>query len=703
MRAGVIAAVLGAIALTAGAADAEQELGPVIVSGEAQIGGRGVWGDTDSAKFDQYRDVHEGAFGSLRFLFEDEESRYYLRGWFDDIGENDQQYRFEGGRYGRWGIRGFYSEIPNAFSNQAVSPYAEMGDGYLALRSGFDRRLTPCDPLIGCAYNDQLTPSTSGPTLPTSLGFDTTFGAGEVFFRPTSAWDLSAGYRLIEREGNRPKALGFGTSRGNYINLAPPIDERTHEARADVQYTRETWNLGLNYTGSFFENDLDNFSADNPLTTTEIPSTETASSSALGRAALAPDNSAHLVALSGSGILPTSFPATLAGSLSWGLAFQDEDFLLLTSNQTILDSGDSRLDLPANDLDGRVQTLNGNLVFTARPHDDVNVKARYRVYDHDNETDALTFAGVAPNDRDLRDGETTIHYSYRRHNVTAEAAWRVAEPVTATLGFVWEKWQRDREREVRNLNEYGPTARIDWRASEWARLRASYTFTARRGSDYDALSGALDGLRKYSQADRLRHHFDLQSHFVPSEDLSLTLTTGFDLSNYDDSDQGLTEDDRFNVGIDASYQLHERVVVWANYSYDYIWALQQQGGGTWDSTTRDTAHNGGVGADFMLIPELLDGEISYFIQSANARTLGGGTAEDYPTIEDSLQAVTAALSVHPFENVTLRGIYRFEKYDRDNFHENFPLYTDTQGDIYLQNRIGDYDAHIMSLSAIFKF
>lgn len=104
-----------------------------------------------------------------------------------------------------------------------------------------------------------------------------------------------------------------------------------------------------------------------------------------------------------------------------------------------------------------------------------------------------------------------------------------------------------------------------------------------------------------------------------------------------------------------------------------------------------------------MIPGLLDGEVSYFLQLARARTDGRGIAEDFPTIEDMLQAVTVGLSVHPFDSLSFRAIYRWEKYDNNNFHEDFPLYTDGQGDIYLQNRIADYDAHIFSFSAVVSF
>ena len=53
----ILAAALGPLAATALPAKGEQDLGPLIVSGEAQVGERDVRGDDDSAKFEEYRDV----------------------------------------------------------------------------------------------------------------------------------------------------------------------------------------------------------------------------------------------------------------------------------------------------------------------------------------------------------------------------------------------------------------------------------------------------------------------------------------------------------------------------------------------------------------------------------------------------------------------------------------------------------------------
>jgi MtrB/PioB family decaheme-associated outer membrane protein len=683
----------------------EQTLGPLVVSGQAQLGGRGVFGDTDSGKFEEYRDVQEGAFGSLHFLLEDGERRYYLQGWLDDIGERDQQYRFRLGRYGFWGVSGLYSEIPHVFSNGAVSPYTRSGSLF-ELPAAWDFVLDPGDapdPITGLNdYQQQLVDQSD----PVRLRFRTIEGSGEAFVKPIPELTLRAGYHLWDRDHSRALSLGFGSAGGVYANVAAPIRERTHEARVDAEYQVENWSLGLNYTGSFFENDFDSFSVNNPLNDVAVDGTTD-----VGRSSLAPDNSAHLVSLSGAGILPTGFPARLAGTFSWGVHRQTDDFLPATSNSALPGSPDdalcppspSCLILPQGDLDGWVQTILGNLVFTARPLPSLNLKARYRIYDYDNQSDVITLLSEVVNDQSIRAVPvTSVANSYRRQNALLEASWRLAEPVTGTLGFEWEHWNRSQDREVRNQNSYGPVARIDWRAASWARLRGSYGFSARRGNDYVAEPGALAGLRKYSQADRVRHRFELLTQLDPREDLGFTFSSGFSLNDYDDSDQGVTDDNRWNVGLDASYRPLSYLGFWAYYHFDYIWAFQKQSGGSWDSTTYDTAHNASVGVDFGIVPDRLDGEVSYFIQLARANTLGSGSAVDFPTIDDTLQAVSVGLNLYALEYLSFRALYRFEKYDRNNFHEDFPI-SDSQGDIYLQNRVADYDAHIVSLSAILSF
>lgn len=703
---------------------AERQVGPLIVSGDVEFGGRVVTGDDNHEVFLGYREIRSAPFGGGQFLIEDSDRRYYFRGRLDDVAEDDQEYRFRAGRYGHWGVRGSFSEIPHYFSKEGRTPYSRDGTN-LILPANFDRTLAASDP----AYATQI----EALGRRTKIHFRTYEGKIEAYAKLREDVELSAGYRILDKQGKRPLGLGYGSPGGNFVDIAAPIDEQIHEATFDAEWTRERWNVALNYTGSFFDNQNDSLQVDNPLQGSPLVPGD--SSTDVGRLSLAPDNSAHLVTLASAGVLPTSFPARLAGSFSWGIRFQDQDFLPETSNSLI--AGDPALALPQSDLDGEVRTLVGDLVFTARPLAHLNLNARYRIYDYDNESDTINFSAEVVNDQStIRSQERrSIANSYTRQSFDAEAAWRFDSAITAAVGFEWESWDRSSDREVRHQNEYAPTARIDWRAANWARVRGSYAFRARQDNNYSwiapfektfppaeapgaAADANLPQLRKFDEADRYLHEFKLSTEINQWEQLSFTFSTGFDLANYHDSDFGLTDDRRWHMGFDADYAPLERLRIFAYYTYDSIYARQKQldrpfsGAGPfpWRSRTDDRAHTGGVGLSVSLVPELLEAELSYSIQDGHAKTTASGDpgagAVDWPAISDRLQAVTATLSYHPLEHMSFETSYRFEKYDQSDFKDRFPT-TDNQGDIFLQNRgrglIRDFTANIFSVSVIYRF
>ena len=719
-----VALLAVALLLLSGRGAAEQRVGPLIVSGEAELGGRVVAGDDGHEVFLEYREIRSAPFGGARFLIEDGDRRYYLRGRLDDIAENDQEYRFRAGRYGRWGVRGSFSEIPHYVTKQGRTPYLRSGT-HFTLPSNFNRALAASDP----AYAAQI----EALGRRTKIQFRTYEGKFEAYARLREDLALSAGYRVLDKQGNRPLALGFGSPGGNFVNFASRVDEQIHEATLDAEWTRERWNVALNYTGSFFDNQNDSTRVDNPLQGSPLVPGDSATD--VGRLSLAPDNSAHLVTLASASVLPTSFPARVAGSFSWGIRFQDQDFIPETSNSLI--AGDPALALPQSDLDGRVQTLVGNLVFTARPLPQLNLNARYRLYDYDNQSDEINFSAEVVNDQStIRAQERrSIANSYVKQSFDSEAAWRFGSALTAALGFEWEGWNRSSDREVRHQNEYGWTSRIDWRAATWARVRAHYAFRIRAGNNYSwtapfeetfppaevpgaATAANIPQLRKFDEADRSLHEFKLAAEIRRWERASLTFSAGFDLADYDDSDYGLTDDRRWHIGFDADYTPLDRLRFFAYYTYDSIYARQKQldrpfsGAGPfrWNSETNDRAHTGGSGLTATLVPNRLEAELSYFIQNGHAKTTGGGDpaagAVNWPKISDRLQAVTATLTYHPFDSVTLETAYRFEKYDQSNFKDSFPT-TDSQGDIFLQNRgrglVRDFAANIFSVSVIYRF
>ncbi len=687
-------------------ARADVDAGPIHLSGWVEGGGRLV-SEEHSAKFEEYRDPHEGLFGAGSLLLEDPDRRHYLRLGGFDFGEDDADYFLEGGRWGRWNLFGSYSQLPHNFSNGALSPYIGVPGGELTL---------PFAPPIDAATFES---SVTGAARDAKLGFDTNTAIVGASFEPSAGSQIRAAYRAIDRDGRRPETLFYGFS--NFVHIPQPVDDTIHEGTADLSYSGDAFSIGLNYTASLFSNEFRSIQVQNPAPFD--------GGSALGAIAADPDNSSHVVALTSSTAIPTSFPFHVAGTVAYGLNRQNETFVPLTVNP-VLTPGP----LPQNDLDGDVRPFLANLMLTARPLAKLEVRGRYRLRDYDNHSDEILFTETSNSDAALA-VETKRSYapSYTTQNATLETAYRITSGAKATLGFAWDRWDRGPEREVRQMDEYTPELRLDTRAGPWARFRTAYSYRIRDSEKYDELAPfrALEPgvvrapltppIRKYDEADNQRHTVHLLSQLFTREDTDVTLSSNLHVTDWDDH-FGLVSDDGFDVGIDTSYRPLERIEISLSYTYDWIELHQRSAssGGTleWKSRHEDMGHTGGIDVAFAILPERLILTTGFFVHSGNGKTHTSGAPVDavnYPDVEDLLWAPTASLWYRYDERVSFVARYRFEHYDQENWQfdelgvtrltssvEGLPL-LGTNNDVFLHNGLEDYDANLFSLSAVFEF
>jgi hypothetical protein len=289
-----------------------------------------------------------------------------------------------------------------------------------------------------------------------------------------SSWTA---YRQLQRSGRRPFAIGFGSPGSNFANFAAPIDEQTNEVTADARYGRGPWNLEVGYLGSFFGNDLDQITADNPLRLTD---SATAGSSQ-GRISIAPDNSLNSFHATGAYELPLEFPARVATTFAYGLREQDQDFLPHTINSLL--AGSPGLVLPQDSLDGKVQTYLANVLMTAALPE-LDLRARYRYTTSTTTRHDLGPAHVV-NDQTL-DTEIVrnVPNSYERQQASFDASYRFTREVTLRGGPFWDYWDRSQDREVSRLDEYGGKVALDLKPASWALVRADYLFGLRHGTEY---------------------------------------------------------------------------------------------------------------------------------------------------------------------------------------------------------------------------
>jgi MtrB/PioB family decaheme-associated outer membrane protein len=743
------------LAATAGTAE--------VVEAELRMGARAISGDTHSSKFEEYRDLEPGLFGGADFLLTDPDDVTFLWGSFDDVGYDDQRYALEAGQWGRFRLFGEYEELPHVFSNRARSLYSYSGQNLLLLPDALQGAIEAApdtasrSALLGAALAD---PDGVG------LEYELRSVLAGLILDPREDLQLETAYRSLDRSGRKPFSLGFGSPGSNFANFSSPVDERTDEVTADVRFGRGPWNLEVGYLGSFFGNDLNQVTVDNPLRLTDSPT----AGSSQGRISLSPDNSLNNVRATGAYELPFEFPARIATTFSYGLRQQDEDFLPHTINTAF--AGDPALVLPRDSLDGKVQTYLANVLMSARPLPALDLRARYRYYDFHNDTPVILFPGHVVNDQTLDDEiGRNVPTDYERQLASFDASYRFSSALRIHGGPFWDRWSRSRDREVSKLDEYGAKLALDAKPARWALIRADYLLGIRNGSEYkpfDYVAATLDPgqiddpdfentaqlaqFRKFDQADRDRHEVKLLTQLVPRDDFDVSFSGGFSDFDYPDSHYGVRGDQRWNVGADFGYQPVEWLSISAWYSFEH-WKLQQKNrwrpvsGGVvtddpvndWRSESEDRFHTLGVNLDFVLVPEKLDLGFQYTFERGDGQThsngpLGcvpapttgaclpapggaadGGNAVNYPDIEDRLHLFIATLRYHWTEQLTLEGMYAFESFSLQDYRidglDPFMPASNVNGsgvvspslDVFLGDRIGDYDAHIFGVSATYRF
>ncbi|NNL68295.1 MAG: MtrB/PioB family decaheme-associated outer membrane protein [Myxococcales bacterium] len=732
---------------------AEVSLGDWRAAGEVEIGGRTTWGDDDEGKFLEYRDPGEGAIGAYRFsLWELDEGRHW-RGGGVNLGYDDQRYRLEGGRYGAYSFDLFYRELPHVFSTHARTLYLREGSGAYRLPAGVQTRIAgAADPSAQLATELQAVRPTD-----LELRWIETGGGAELHVREWMR--LYGSYRLQDKRGERTGAIDWGTPGGNFATFAERIDEQIHEARAGGELLLGRATLSLEYLGSFYDNDLRQALVDNPLVDTDAEG-----AASRGRLATAPSNSAHSVALSGASPLPFGIPARAVASLVYGIRLQDERFLPHTVNGAIASPG---LALPQRDLDGRVHTFLGNIAIDADPLPGVDLDLRYRIYHYDNQSDEILFPEHVTNDTSL---STSPHRSvandYTVQKFGAEVGRNVGKRVRAAVGYSAEHWHRSDDRQVENLWEHGPTAKLDFRVATGTSLLGTYAFRTRDGDGYDPFAyfdesldatgqaqarsfGELPALRKADQADRDQHRFDLMGRTLVGERLEVSASGGVLWSDYRNTRFGIREEFGWHVGSEAYLQAHERVGITAYYAFEALHTDQDSRwrprsfappldavddpSNDWSSLTRSRFHTTGAKLELGVVPERVDLALGYefhygrerttssgapgFVAAAPPTTGGdGGNAPNFPEIEERLQAFTAALALHANEAVTLELQYRFEDYDLDGGFRRQGLGPFLPGsnvngsggvtpstDVFLADSIGDYRANVLRLIARVRF
>jgi len=712
---------------------------------QTQIGGLGIEGNVEAgwrffvdepaksrrAKWEEYRDYPGGPLLEdlqLRIFRSDESYSAEIGG--SKWGQQDQEFWLRAGRLGRWEFGFDWDQIPHVFSTNARFLPTETSRGVFTLP-------TPRPALV--LYN-------SAPDREISERWDT----ARIFFKlsPTPYLDFKAEYTRIRKDGDRPFGMAMGSPGSNFFEILEPIEQTIHDFRIKGTWARENWQLQFGYTLSIFENDLDAVRADNPCFGAVAPAgcgAASATAPATGQTALPPSNMAHSFTLGGGVNLPLR--TRLNANFSYSLMLQNDDFLPHTINPLL--ASNPNLALPQDSLNGNVQTYLLNLSATSRPIAPLTLSLKYRLFALDDNSDAITFQGVAVNDLSASPTRRAHRHEYLRQSAGLDGRWQLppAVPVALTLGAGWDQWRRNDVSEVPVTNEYSGKAAIDVTPRDWVLIRASYIPSWRRLNEYDTRAHAEHTvveeetvntgqsllLRKFHEADFNRNKAELMVQIMPFDTLTITPTGSYSTTDYIDSALGMRQTEGWSAGVDVSWAPFERVTLSAGYVHDVNFnKLRSRSrpvtGGIasdfadydWISAMTDTFDTIYAGVKATIIPGVLDlrfnGSYAYALGRVENRNptapVSGTAAQDFtaqakpmPAFEDELLRLETALAYHFFKNWTAKFSYVFESFTKhdwrtDNLNPFFPA---AGNSIWQGNDLRNYTAHILTATIGYRF
>lgn len=738
-----LAAVALAVLPFAGSAWAQLQVGGMALEGEIETGVRFFVEEpsaSETAKFEEYRDITEGLFLErlqLRIFRPDESYSVEFEG--SKWGQEDQEFALRAGRLGVWQFDFSWDQTPHIYSTNARMRATEAARGVFVLPPTRPSA-SSLSPAEGALYN-------AAPILDeVSVRWDT--ARMGLTLTPTSDLDLRLEYTRINKDGDKPIGVAFGSPGNDFMEVLEPIEHTIHDVRLRGALARQQWQLQFGYTFSLFQNALESLTADNPLQATDGAFSGTTSIPGSGTLSLPPDNMAHTWTLAGGVNLPLR--TRVNANASYSLRLQNEDFLPHTRNPNIVSPG---LALPQSDLNGLVGVALFNLQAMSRPWRPLALSLKYRLYDFNEMSDEIAFPAHVVNDRTLVAEERVAgRFEYTRHNLDLDGRLRPWRPLALTVGTGWERWDRNEHREVPTTDEIFGKAKLDWTPNDWLLARLSYRPSIRRIDEYNTFAHLAHTvpeeelaaeapqsqstlLRKFDQAERNRHRADLLLQLMPTDTLSASISGGWRDDDYFDSTLGLQHETTWSAGVDLNWTPVERLSLFAGYVRELIFQGQRSQNRDrtftapvivfnfddhqWISVNTDTVDTAQVGANMALIPRVLDwsvtGAWSYALgevstrnpvapTSGSASQNANATARKQPAFEDQLIRVDTALKYHFWKAWTAKLGYAFESFEKNDWRtDTLNPFMPGSNSIWLGSDLENYTAHILALTIGYRF
>lgn len=529
--------------------------------------------DTESSKFQEYRDLDSGFRIPLLLLkgaSADGDRTLDFRA--ENVWRDDVRLGLDYAMAGKYGLRLSFDKIPHRFGNDAKILWNRTGGGRFEIDDAIQRanqaaltaQFAANRTLIAFPFlNNLLAPQIAAARkVDISLERERSRLDFDLGTLKGLSWDVSLFHE--KRTGLRPFGAAFGFS--NVTEITEPIEYATTETTTRGEWNGKSGGLSIGIRSSQFDNDLSSLTWDNPFRA--VDSTDSGASSgpgsgsvngpATGRIALAPDNRSTGLFVDGRWRFASGWWANASAAKT--RMRQDEALLPYTSNTAINTRGGAPFDasdvanLPIRNADRKADVTNLTANVGGRFGEDFGLNFRFRSYEYQDDSRRVSFPGYVRFDGNwVNTGRITVPPAFKRTDFGTELTWDLSS--TTGLALSWNRQIWDRElREVEKSDEDVWKLTADSRVWKNVTLRGSYEKGDRTIDGYhpeaaeDSFTnpGPLvtqPGLRKYDEAARQYDAWRVSADFLFGEAWTFTLATNGRTDDYDESLFGLVSDD----------------------------------------------------------------------------------------------------------------------------------------------------------------
>lgn len=584
-------------------------------------------GNEKAATFRAYKDLDNGPYlNNFGLRAEKPDSARFVEFFGGGTTFDDQFYGLQFGRYNDWKVKAFYNETPHVFTSTYRNLWSGTGTSNLTLNG-----LAPGGTTNAATTNGALRAAVLA-TPYSELGIVRKKGGVRFDMYLPADWKLYASYTSEKREGARPFGLVSGGAGGTGgVELPESIDNTTHDLVAGVQWADALNNFNAQAAASFFRNNIDTLTFENPMFVAAANGLA-AGSFGTGRFDLHPDNDYFNLKGEYARRFPAFYNARFTALASASQLRQNDNLLPSTPYPGAIVNGvaggawDTTASLSRQTAGAKIDTRLIDLGLSLKPTGKLDVKGKLRRYETKNSTEywacnpltgqwgrmtndgsgaamvatpaylaaACNYAaaqalGVVPNSGNVNLRNVPFEYTQTQYTLGADYRFDRRHSLNAALE------REDYERKYRERKDtWEDKLKLTYvnRAMEQGTLRLSWENSRRRGSEYvsdpyhafysaglgplptaggttlNSWIHVLAQLRKYDLADRDQNVVNARLNYALRPDLDAGISLQWKDASYPDSQYGRKDHQRQgSLNLDLNWQPSVELSLYGFYSH----------------------------------------------------------------------------------------------------------------------------------------